>query len=66
MISAARRQEILDAVTAGIARGVPLAVVCESLGCPLRTVYNWIEAAAVEVKEVVGLARDLGYDWIAA
>ncbi len=65
-LSAARRQEIVAAVLAGLERGTPLTVVVESLGMPAHrnSVYNWLRDSD-ELREAIGFARDLGFDWIA-
>lgn len=63
-VSEARRQEITSAVIAGISRGTPLTLVLEAIGCPYRTFADW-RVHREDVAEAVGLARDLGYDWIA-
>lgn len=64
MIPEARRQEITDAVMAGLSRGTPLTVVLESVGCPAQTFQNWRNNRE-EIAHAIEAARDLGWDWIA-
>ena len=67
-IAAARRQQILAAVAAGLRRGTPLTVICESLQAQGsfadQSVYNWLRHDP-EAKLAIEYARDLGFDWIA-
>lgn len=67
-IPAARRQQIMEAVTAGLMRGTPLTVICESLQAQGRfhgdSVFNWLKSDP-EAQLAIDHARDLGFDWIA-
>ena len=67
-IPAARRAEIITAVAAGLARGTPLTVICETLQAQGRftgqSIYNWLRNDP-EAKLAIEYARDLGHDWLA-
>jgi hypothetical protein len=67
-IPAARRQEIMEAVAAGLRRGTPLTVICEALQAQGRfsgqSVFNWLKSDP-EAALAIRYARDLGFDWIA-
>lgn len=67
-IPAARRREIMEAVSAGLMRGTPLTVICESLQASGsfsgQSVFNWLKDDP-EAKLAIAHARDLGFDWIA-
>ncbi len=55
---------ILQAVIAGLERGVPLTVAVEPFRAARNSVYDWMKADP-DVKEAVQLARELGFDWLA-
>lgn len=58
------RDTLVPAICARLAEGEPLAVICQDIGIPRRTVNQWRqddEAIAAQFDE----ARDLGYDAIA-
>jgi hypothetical protein len=63
-VPAAKRAEILAAVTASLEQGIPLTVAVRSIRAPRSTVYDWLKADPV-VQEAIRQARDLGYDHIA-
>lgn len=67
-IPAARRDEIKEAVTAGLMRGTPLTVICEALQASGsftgRSIYYWLRDDP-EAQLAIAYARDLGFDWIA-
>jgi hypothetical protein len=63
-VSAERREQIRDAVVAGLSRGTPLTLVLEALGCPVTTFNEWRQNRE-EIREATEQARDLGYDWLA-
>ena len=67
-IPAARRAEIIQAVSAGLTRGTPLTVICESLQAQGafagRSIFNWLRDDP-EAKLAIEYARDLGHDWLA-
>lgn len=67
-VPAARRAEIIEAVSSGLARGTPLTIICESLQAQGafagRSLYNWLRNDP-EAKEAIGFARLLGFDWMA-
>jgi hypothetical protein len=67
-IPAARRAEIIEAVAAGISRGTPLTLVCESLQASGRftaqSLYNWLRNDP-EAKLAIEYAKTLGHDWLA-
>lgn len=64
MVPEARRQEIVSAVVAGLSRGTPLTVICETLGMPVRTLQEWRDKRE-DISFAIEAARDLGYDWLA-
>jgi hypothetical protein len=67
-LTTARRDEIIRAVSAGLARGTPLTIICESLQAqgPFagRSLFNWLRDDP-EAKFAIEYARDLGHDWLA-
>lgn len=63
-VSPERREEIVAAVVAGLSRGTPLTVICETLGCPVRTLQEWRDNRE-DVALAIECARDLGFDWLA-
>lgn len=67
-IPAARRAQIIEQVSAGLTRGTPLTLICESLQAqgPFagRSIYNWLKDDP-EAKLVMEYAANLGFDWLA-
>jgi hypothetical protein len=67
-IPAARRVEIMQAVSAGLSRGTPLTIICEALQAQGsfagRALYYWLRDDP-EAKLAIEYGRDLGHDWIA-
>jgi Bacteriophage Sf6, terminase small subunit-like len=67
-IPTARRIEIMRAVSAGLAQGKPLTVICEALQASGRftgqSLYNWLKDDP-EAKFAIDYGRDLGHDMIA-
>jgi hypothetical protein len=55
---------ILQAVIAGLERGVPLTIAVEPFRAARNSVYDWLKADP-DVKEAVQIARELGFDWLA-
>lgn len=67
-IPVARRAEIIRAVSAGLARGTPLTIICEALRAQgpfaQQSLYNWLRDDP-EAKLAIEFGRDLGHDLIA-
>lgn len=67
-IPAARRAEIIDAVSAGMSRGTPLTIICEALQASGsfrgESLYNWLRNDP-EARLAIEYSRDLGHDWLA-